>query len=144
MILAMNEFWTDLYAAGGFWLGVAGLLVGVLGFGYTIYQVRKTKTAAMAAREAAEKAFDDYGKKSIFGRDKGKEAEHKFTAAFVHAVLALERIGKIRDSENAEESFTALQNAMSLVKEAYPNWPRAYKYWDNFYSWVGRVSLIQR
>ena len=83
---------------------------------------------------AAEKAFDDYGKKSIFGKDKGKEAEQKFTAALALAVIALERIGKIRDSKNAEESFTSLQNAMTLVKDAYPNWPRAYKYWDNFYA----------
>lgn len=83
---------------------------------------------------AAEKAFDDYGKKSIFGRDKGKEAEQKFTAALIHAILALERIGKIRNSKNAGESFTALQNAMTLIKDAYPNWPRAYKYWDNFYA----------
>ena len=83
---------------------------------------------------AAEKAFDDYGKKSIFGKDKGKEAEQKFTAALVLAILALEHIGKIRDSKNAEESFTALQNAMAIVRDAYPNWPRAYKYWDNFYA----------
>ena len=83
---------------------------------------------------AAEKAFDDYGKTTLFGRDKGKEAEQKFTAALVHAIMALERIGKIKDSKNAEESFTALQNAMSLVRQAYPNWPRAYKYWDTFYA----------
>lgn len=83
---------------------------------------------------AAEKAFDDFGKKSIFGKDKGKEAEQKFTAALALAILALERVGKIRDSKNAEESFAALQNAMTLVKEAYPNWPRAYKYWDSFYA----------
>jgi len=83
---------------------------------------------------AAEKAFDDFGKKSIFGRDKGKEAKGKFTAALVHAIMALERVGKIKDSKNAEESFTALQNAMSLVKQAYPSWPRAYRYWDDFYA----------
>ncbi len=83
---------------------------------------------------AAEKAFDDFGKRSIFGKDKGKEAEQKFTAALVHAILALDRIGKIHDSKNAEESFTALQSAMTLIRDAYPNWPRAYKYWDNFYA----------
>lgn len=82
---------------------------------------------------AAEKAFDDFGKKSIFGRDKGKEAERKFTAALMLAILALERVGKIRDSKNAEESFTALQSAMTVVRQAYPGWPRAYRYWDDFY-----------
>lgn len=83
---------------------------------------------------AAERAFDNYGKTSLFGRDKGQESEREFTAALVHAIMALERVGKIKDSENAEESFTALQNAISLVRQAYPNWPRAYKYWDTFYA----------
>lgn len=83
---------------------------------------------------AAEKAFDDFGKTSIFGKDKGKEAERKFTAALVLAIVALERVGKIRDSKNAEESFTALQSAMTLVRQAYPSWPRAYRYWDDFYA----------
>lgn len=83
---------------------------------------------------AAEKAFDDYGKISIFGKDKGKAAEQKFTTALVHAILALVRIGKLHDSKDAEQSFTALQNAMSLIREAYPNWPRAYRYWDDFYA----------
>ena len=83
---------------------------------------------------AAERAFDDFGKTSLFGRNKGKEAERKFTDAFAHAILALERIGKIKDSKDAEESLTALQSAMSLVRVAYPNWPRAYKYWDDFYA----------
>ena len=82
---------------------------------------------------AAEKAFDDYGKKSLFGKDKGEEAERQFTAAHVRAILALERIEKIRDSKDAEQSFTALQNAMTLIREAYPNWPRAYRYWEEFY-----------
>lgn len=83
---------------------------------------------------AAERAFDDYGKTTIFGRDKGKDSESKFTAALIQAILALERIGKIRNSKNAEESFVVLQSAMSLIRQAYPNWPRAYKYWDDFYS----------
>ena len=47
LLLALAEFWTDFFAVGGF-------LVGVVGFGYTIYQVRKTKGAAEAAKAAAE------------------------------------------------------------------------------------------
>ena len=83
---------------------------------------------------AAERAFDDYGKRSLLGRDKGEEAKRRFTAALVQAILSLERIGKIRDSKDAEQSFTALHNAITLVRAAYPNWPRAYKYWDDFYA----------
>ncbi len=82
----------------------------------------------------AEKAFNDFGKKSLLGKDKGEEAERRFTAALIQAILALQRVGKIRDSKDAEQSFTALQNAMTLVREAYPNWPRTYRYWDDFYA----------
>jgi hypothetical protein len=74
----------------------------------------ETSRPAIEPRNCANtgcRRSDDYGKKSIFGKDKGKEAEQKFTAALVLAVIALKRIGKIRDSKNAEESFTSLQNA---------------------------------
>ena len=83
---------------------------------------------------ACEKAFDAYGKRSLFGRDKGKEAEEKFTRALVVAILALERIGKIADSKNAEASFTAHHRALAVAQSAYPNWPRAYRYWSDFYA----------
>ena len=83
---------------------------------------------------AAEKAFNDYGKTSIFGRNKGKDSEQKFTYALARAIFALERVGKIKDPNNAEESFTALQNAITIVRRVYPNWPRAYQYWDTFYA----------
>lgn len=81
---------------------------------------------------AAEKAFDSYGKTSIFGKDKGKDAEANFTSKLMIAIIALSKAGKISDVHNAEESFTELQKAMNIVREAYPNWPRAYMYWDEF------------
>lgn len=90
---------------------------------------------------AAENAFDSYGKKSIFGRDKGREAEGKFAAALARAVIALSRVGKINNPKDAEETFTALQKAMVLVREAYPNWPRGYKYLELFFSGNHNIEL---
>lgn len=81
---------------------------------------------------ACEKAVEDYGKKSFFGKDKGKEAHDKFAAALIQAIRALERGGKIRNARDAEECFSAVDRAMSMVRLAYPNWPRAYGYWDVF------------
>lgn len=81
---------------------------------------------------AAEEAFDQFGKVTLFGKNKSKEAEQRFHTAIALCVLALTRAGRIRDPHDAEESFAAVTNAMSLVREAYPNWPRAYKYWDGF------------
>lgn len=81
---------------------------------------------------ASEKAFETLGKFSFFGKDKGKESEEKFNAALCLAIMALGRVGMIKDIHNAEESFQAIEVAMDLVKAAYPNWPRAYRYWDSF------------
>lgn len=44
-VLGLTAAWADFFTVGGF-------VVAVIGFGYTIYQVRKAKSAAEAAREA--------------------------------------------------------------------------------------------
>ena len=81
---------------------------------------------------AAERAFRDDGKFSVSGENKGEEAKWKFVAALVHAIGALERIGKVTDAKNSEESFAALEVAMALIKDAYPKRTRAFRYWDSF------------
>lgn len=53
-VLALADFWNELYAAGGFWIGAVSLVVGVLGFWYAIVQVWKTQAAAEAAKRAAD------------------------------------------------------------------------------------------
>lgn len=63
---ALSEDWTDVYTAGGFWFGAAGLVVGVLGFGYTIHQVRKTQSAVLAAEETARRVLTE--SRSSFAR----------------------------------------------------------------------------
>jgi hypothetical protein len=50
MVLALTESWSDGVA-------ITGLLVTVAGFVLTLWQLRKTKSAAEAARAAAEGAF---------------------------------------------------------------------------------------
>jgi hypothetical protein len=50
MLLALSEGWSDFVA-------ITGLVVTVAGFAVTLYQLRKTQSAAEAARAAAERAF---------------------------------------------------------------------------------------
>ena len=57
MLFALAEFWNDIVGIGGFVVGALGLLVGIVGFLYTIRQVKKTQTAAEAARKAASDAL---------------------------------------------------------------------------------------
>jgi hypothetical protein len=77
ILFALDPWWNDFYAAGGFWLGVAGGIVGLLGLAYTIYQVQKTKTAAEAARDAAKTTVAE-----------SKEAFERFVAAHAGRILS--------------------------------------------------------
>jgi hypothetical protein len=58
-LFALDPWWSDFYTVGGFVAGVLGCIVGVAGFAYTIYQVRKVKAAAEAARDAATKTLQE-------------------------------------------------------------------------------------
>lgn len=83
---------------------------------------------------AAEKAFDDYGKVSIFFGNKSDKSAAKFEASAILSIRALFRVGKIKNPLNKNESMDELNNAMRMIKRAYPNWPSAYRYWDDFYA----------
>ena len=51
-LFALDPGWNDFYT-------IAGFFVGVVGFAYTIYQVLKTKSAALAAEAASEKMLQE-------------------------------------------------------------------------------------
>ena len=63
MMAAIDPAWSDFYTAGGFVAGVLSLFVGIAGFWYTIKQVWKTKAAAQAAEEAANRTLRESGRK---------------------------------------------------------------------------------
>jgi hypothetical protein len=80
---------------------------------------------------AAERAHDRHGKRSIFGRDKGKEADELLGRAVVRAVSKLSDIGAV-SSNDLTAQIDALKSAMRHTEAAYPNWPNAYKYLDRW------------
>ena len=55
-LLALTELWNEIYAAGGFFVGVVSLLLGAVAFYYTLRQVREARDAANASRSAADAA----------------------------------------------------------------------------------------
>jgi hypothetical protein len=81
---------------------------------------------------AAEAALNNFGKRSILGADKGREAEQNFRRKVVMAAIALQRVGLIKDASDPTQSLPALNEAMKMAQMAFPNWPRAYVYWDMF------------
>jgi uncharacterized iron-regulated membrane protein len=96
---ALSDFWVDFYAISGFWLGLVALVVGVLGFGYTIYQVRKTRSAAEAAQEAAERAI--------------KESRHAVRAMIAGGTLRW--VSELRDAVRSEAWDLAARRANDLA-----------------------------
>lgn len=82
---------------------------------------------------ACEAAYNNLGKRSFFGRDKGAEAKDKMNMALVRVIIALAEVGKT-DKNNAKQSFTEVNKAMEWARRAWPNWPKAYKFWDEFYA----------
>lgn len=57
MLTALFAFWLDFLAVGGFVLTIVGFVATLLSLYYAIRQLRETKSAAVAAREAATAAL---------------------------------------------------------------------------------------
>ena len=80
---------------------------------------------------AADKAYNNYGKRSIFGGDKGKEADEQLARAVVRAVSKLTDIG-VLSSDDLKAQIEGLKLAMQRTQAAYPNWPKAYRHLDTW------------
>jgi hypothetical protein len=104
MLLALSESWTDFYAITGFWLAILGLLVGVLGFAYTIYQVRKTQSAVAAAREASLRVLEE-----------SRASFERFVAAFAHRLMNDARAAV--DTESWQLASTRASDLADLVAQ---------------------------
>jgi len=86
-LFALSQAESDCYTLWGFYVGVVGTLVGIVGFAYTIYQVRKVQAAADAARDAATRTLVE--SKGSYG---------KFIGAFASRLVAeLERAANTND-----------------------------------------------
>lgn len=80
---------------------------------------------------AAERAYDYQGKRSIFGKDKGKEADELLGRAVIRAVSRLGDVGVI-SSNDLKAQIDALRLAIRQTEAAYPNWPNAYRYLEHW------------
>jgi hypothetical protein len=70
ILLALDPWWNDFYAAGGFFVGVIGFII-------TIVQIGRARGAAVAARDAANKTLAE-----------SKDAYERFIGAFASRFLA--------------------------------------------------------
>lgn len=80
---------------------------------------------------AAEKAYNSLGKRSIFGKDKGAEADEQLGKAILRVVSRLTDLGLIASSD-LNTQVAAIRDAIRQTQAAYPNWPKAYKHLDTW------------
>lgn len=76
-LFALDPWWNEFYTQWGFYVGVLGLLVGFVGFGFTLWQVSKVQAAAKAAELAAQKTLAE-----------SKDAYERFVGAFASRFLS--------------------------------------------------------
>ena len=100
ILFALSPETSDFLTVWGFVAGVVGCLVGIVGFAYTIYQVRKVKAAAEAAEEAAGKTLEE-----------SRTSYERFVGAFAARLLS-----ELRGAENTKDWKVAELRAHDLAE----------------------------
>lgn len=143
-LFALTAETSDALTVWGFVAGVVGCAVGVIGFGYTIYQVRKVKAAAEAAEEAAAETLGEM-----------RKTFRRYLAAAAHRYLAEARscvenelwqlaalrvndladfLGQLPDPAGAAAQWPAKLRAFGQVfaaKHRNPKKPHSPRKWES-------------
>lgn len=88
-------------------------------------------TWMVPSMEAAER---NAGKRSFLGKDKGAEAYGKFLGCLHTTVHALHQDRLVTVDSAVAEVHQQLVYALTMFAGAYPQWPDAYRFADNFFS----------
>lgn len=87
-----------------------------------------------AALQVMIMAMDDYvkniGKKSFFGRDKGQDAQVKYLEYFMRLMLAMNKDGHTTPDSEPQQVLEKMTALVKLFRQAFPNWPDAYQFFD--------------
>jgi hypothetical protein len=79
------------------------------------------------------KVYNNRGKKSIFGKDKGLAAYKSFEEKLRDTVLAMVLDGVIQRNSPASDIRENLIEGIKLFASAFPNWQDAYQYADEYF-----------
>lgn len=85
-----------------------------------------TYTAMEHLVMAMADAYNNRGKQSIFGYDRGLKSYAKFEAKLKDALLAMTLDGLVERSAPAERYRHALREVLASWDEIFPNWPDAH------------------
>ena len=78
----------------------------------------------------AEACAKNYGKKTLFGKDKFESSADKFMLTIKLCVSALVADNQL---ENDQDAMEALDLALSRCEVTYSSWPLAFKFWHEWY-----------
>jgi hypothetical protein len=82
----------------------------------------------------AETCSKNYGKKSLFGRDKFEPAFDKFMATIGICVHALVVDGHLENPNDPAAALAELNIAMGLCEAMYSSWPLGFSFWNDWYT----------
>jgi hypothetical protein len=122
MLFALTEGWSDGVA-------ITGLSVTMAGFGFTLYQLRKTKSAAEAAREAANRAYAE-----------SRRYFQSLVASNAHSlVIQVRETVERKDWGNASRRVNDLADQMALLCQADAD---AVQFVNDVRSWGSRFARL--
>lgn len=81
----------------------------------------------------ADACAKNYGKKTLFGKDKFEPCFDKFMSTIGSCVFALVEDAVLDDPKNVQVAMGALDLALSRCEETYSSWPLAFKFWQEWY-----------
>ena len=81
----------------------------------------------------ADACAKNYGKKTLFGKDKFEPCFNKFMSTIGICVFALVEDAVLDDPNNVQDAMEALDLALSRCEETYSSWPLAFKFWHEWY-----------
>jgi hypothetical protein len=85
-----------------------------------------TYTAMEHLIMAMADAFNNRGKTTFFGVDKGLKSYLKFEEKYRNALLAMTMDGLVQRGDNAGQFRNAIIHVLNAWQEIFPNWPDAH------------------
>lgn len=84
-----------------------------------------TYTAMEHLIMAMADAYNNRGKKTLFGHDKGLKSYLKFEEKLKNALLAMTLDGFVNRSDSAKKYLEAILLVLDAWQQIFPNWPDA-------------------
>jgi hypothetical protein len=80
-----------------------------------------------------EGAAKNFGKKTIFGKDKYAPRVEKVMASVGTCLAYLHADGHVTSTRVNQTALDEVNTAMKMLESTYDSWPLAFKFWNDIY-----------